>query len=62
MGLDGSVGIATGYGLDGAGDFSQTSRPVPGSGPMGTESFPGIMRPGRGADYLPPSSAEVKKG
>jgi hypothetical protein len=29
---------------------------------MGTESFPGVKRPGRGADYPPPSSAEVKRG
>jgi hypothetical protein len=29
---------------------------------MGTGSFPGVKRPGRGADHPPPSSAEVKKG
>jgi hypothetical protein len=29
---------------------------------MGTGSFPGVMRPGRGADHPPPSSAEDKKG
>jgi hypothetical protein len=28
---------------------------------MGTRSFPGVKRPGRGADHPPPSSAEVKK-
>jgi hypothetical protein len=28
---------------------------------MGTGSFPGVERPGRGADHPPPSSAEVKK-
>jgi len=28
---------------------------------MGTGSFPGIKRPGRGFDYPPPSSAEVKE-
>jgi hypothetical protein len=28
---------------------------------MGTVSFPGVMRPGRGADHPPPSSAEVKR-
>jgi hypothetical protein len=29
--------------------------------PMGTKgSFPGIQRPGREADYSPPSSVEVK--
>jgi hypothetical protein len=29
---------------------------------MGTGSFPGVKRPGRGADHPPPSSAEVTKG
>jgi hypothetical protein len=29
---------------------------------MGTGPFPGVKRPGRGADHPPPSSAEVKKG
>jgi hypothetical protein len=33
----------------------------PGSCTMGTGSFPGVKRPGRGADHPPPSSAEVKK-
>jgi len=28
---------------------------------MGTESFPGVNRPGRGVDHPPPSSAEVKE-
>jgi len=28
---------------------------------MGTGSFPGVKRPGRGVDHLPPSSAEVKE-
>jgi hypothetical protein len=28
---------------------------------MGTGSFRGIKRPGRGADHPPPSSAEVRK-
>jgi hypothetical protein len=28
---------------------------------MGTWSFPGVKRPGRGADHPPASSAEVKK-
>jgi hypothetical protein len=26
---------------------------------MGTGSFPGVKRPGRGVDYPPPSSAEI---
>jgi hypothetical protein len=33
----------------------------PGSCTMGTESFPGVTRPGRGVDHPPPSSAEVKE-
>jgi hypothetical protein len=28
---------------------------------MGTGSFPGVNRPGRGVDHLLPSSAEVKE-
>ena len=28
---------------------------------MGTGSFPGVKRPGRGVDHPPPSSAEVIK-
>ena len=28
---------------------------------MGTESFPGVERPGRGVDHPPPSRAEVKE-
>jgi hypothetical protein len=66
------VGIATDYALDGPGiefrwgrDYSHTSRPALRSTQppvtMGTGSFPGVKRPGRGADHPPPSSAEVKK-
>jgi hypothetical protein len=61
-----SAGIATDYGLDGLGiesrwgrDFSHSSRPALGAHPasctMGTESFLGVKRPGRGADHPPPS-------
>ena len=46
---------------------AQFSAPVqndPGAHPasctMGTGSFPGVKRPGRGVDHPPPSSAEVK--
>jgi hypothetical protein len=72
-GLGSSVGIATGYGLDGAGiesrwgrDFSHMSRMALGytQPPLQwvrTESFPGVKRPGRGAGHPHPSSAEVKK-
>jgi hypothetical protein len=66
-----SVGIATDYGWTvrgsnpgGARFFAHVQ-----SGPeahqasytMGTGSFPGVKRPGRGADHPLPSSAEVKK-
>jgi hypothetical protein len=66
-----SVGIATGYGLDGPGIESRVgarfSAPVqtgpeahPASCTMGTGSFPGGRKwPGRDADPSPPSSAEV---
>ena len=33
----------------------------PASYTMGTGSFPGVKRPGRGIDHPPPSSAEVKE-
>jgi hypothetical protein len=66
-----SVDIATGYGVDGPGIESRWGeifahfQPGPGAHPascaMGTGSFPGGKRPGRGADNPPPSSAEVKK-
>ena len=68
-GRDSSVGIAIRYGLDGLGIESRRgggakfSAPVqtspeahPASCTMGTGSFPGVKRPGRGADHLPPSS------
>ena len=29
---------------------------------MGTGSFPGVKRPGRGVNHPPPSSTEVKEG
>jgi hypothetical protein len=72
VGRDSSVGIATGYGLDGPGIESrwgarffahvQTGPEAhPASCTMGTGSFPGVKRPGRGADHPSPSSAEVKK-
>ena len=70
-GRDSSVGIATGYGLDSPGIESRWggarfSAPVqtgpeahPASYTMGTGSFPGVKRTGRGVDHPPPSSAEV---
>ena len=66
-----SVGIATRYQLDGPGiesrlgeRFSAPVQTAPGAHPasciMGTGSFPGVKRPGRGVDHPPPSSAEVE--
>jgi hypothetical protein len=66
-----SVGIATDYGLDGPGIESRWGARLlahvqtgPGAHPdsctMGTGSFPGVKRPGRGADYPPTPSAEVE--
>jgi hypothetical protein len=60
------VGIATDYGLDGPGIESAQVQTGPGAHPasckMGTGSFPAVKRPGRGADHLSPSSAEVENG
>jgi hypothetical protein len=65
---DSAVGIATRYGLDGpaieSGWGTRFSAPVQtglGAHPMGTGSFPGLKRPGRGVDYPPPSKAKVKE-
>ena len=45
--------------------FSAPFQTGPGAYPasytLGTESFPGVKRPGRGVDHPPPSSAEVKE-
>jgi hypothetical protein len=68
---DSSVGIPTGYGLDGPGIESRWGgetfhtcpdwlRAYPAPCKMDTESFPRVKRPGRGADHPLPSSAEVK--
>jgi hypothetical protein len=44
--------------------FSAPVQTVPGAHPasytVGTGSFPGVKRPGRGVDHPPSSSAEVK--
>jgi hypothetical protein len=49
-----SVGMATDYGLDGPG-IERPDRPWvhPASCTMGTGSFLGVKRPGRGADHPP---------
>ena len=63
-----SVGIATGYRLDGPGiEFSAPVQTGPGAHPvsciMGTGSFlGGKEQSGRDADHSPPSSAVIKKG
>jgi hypothetical protein len=70
-GRDSSVGIATGYGLDGPGIETRWGARIfahvqtgpeahPASCTVGTRSLPGVKRPERGADHPPPSSAEVK--
>jgi hypothetical protein len=72
MGRDGSVGIATRYGLDvrgsnPSGDEILRTRPDRSWGPPNfvcngyRVSFPGLKRPGRSANHAPPSSAEVKE-
>jgi hypothetical protein len=66
------VGTATRYELHGPGiesrwgwDFQHPFRPAlgPTQPPvqLGTGSFPGVKRSGRGVDHQPPSSAEVKE-
>jgi hypothetical protein len=66
-GWDSSVGIATGYGLDGPGIEFRHFRilPDPPWGPPillynAYRPFPGLKWPGRGVDHPPPSSPEVK--
>jgi hypothetical protein len=65
-----SVGIATDYGGTVRGSnpggvrFFAHVQPDPGAHPapctLGTGYFPGVKRPGRGADHPPPSTAEVE--
>jgi hypothetical protein len=67
-----SVGIVTGYGLDGPGIESQWGARFfahvqtgpeahPASCTMGTGSFPGVKRPGRGADHPPLLAPRLRK-
>ena len=70
VGSGNAVGIATRYGLDGPGieslwgrDFPHPSRPDrahPTSFTMGTGSFPGLKRPGRGVHHLPHLASRLK--
>jgi len=66
VGRDGVVGIATRYGLDGPGiesrwgarffaPFQTGPDAHPASCAVGTGSFPGVKRPGRGVDHPPPN-------
>jgi hypothetical protein len=72
VGRDSSVGIVTGYGLDGLviesrwrRDIAHPSRPALGAHPashaMGTGSFPGVRQPGRDVDHLPHLAPRLKK-
>jgi hypothetical protein len=72
VGRDSSVGIPAGYKTDGPGIESlwgarfsapvQTGREAhPVSYTIGTRSFPGVKRSGRGVDHPPLSIAEVKE-
>ena len=64
---DSSVGIATRYGLDGPVEarFSAPVQTGPGVHPasytMGTGSFPGVKRPGRGVDHPPHLAPRLKE-
>ena len=69
---DSVVGIATRYGLDGPEIESPNGArlpvpsrpaPMPTQPPVvGTGSFPWVMRPERGAEHPPPSSARLRMG
>jgi len=72
VGWDTSVGIVTLYGLEGSGTVSRWgvrfSAPVqtgpeakPASYTMGTGSFSGVKRPGRGVDHPPHLAQRLKK-
>jgi hypothetical protein len=61
-GQDSSVGIATGYVLDGPGIESRSPGVHPASCTMGAGSFPGVKRLGRGADHPPIPVPRSRKG
>jgi hypothetical protein len=62
-----SVGVVTGYGLDGRGVgvrvlLSTLCRPVLGPTQPHIQWIPGVKRPGCEADHSPPTTAEVRNG
>jgi hypothetical protein len=71
VGRDSSVVIVNRYGLDGPGiesrrvaisvHFQTGPMDHPASYTMSTESFPGVKRPGHGADHLPHLAPRLKK-
>jgi len=72
MGHDISVGIASRLRAEGSGDripvgarFSTPVQTGPGAHPssytIGTGSFPGVKRPGRGVDHPPHLASRLKK-
>jgi len=74
VGRDSSVAIKTCYALDGpamespggGGRFSASAQTGPGAQPpasytMGTGSFPGVKRPGRGVNHPPHIEVRLKK-
>ena len=72
VGWDSSVGIATRYGLDGpvmeswwGARFTAPVQTIPRAHPasytLGTGSFLGVKRPGRGVDYPPNLTPRLKK-
>jgi hypothetical protein len=59
VGWDGAVGIAARYELDGSGIECAGSHSA--FHTMGTGSFPGVKRPGRGIDHPPHLAPRLKK-
>jgi hypothetical protein len=60
IGLD-SPGIESRWGAIFSAAVQTGCEAHPVSYTMGTGSFPGVKRPGRGVEYFPPSNAEVKE-